>query len=54
VLRADVIAGPFVDQLRRRWEQVDIRTPLGSGIDGAALLPQVAPDSALYGLIARS
>jgi N-acetylglucosamine kinase-like BadF-type ATPase len=54
VLRADAIAGPFADELRRRWEQVDIRTPLGSGIDGAALLPDVAEGSALRGLIAES
>ncbi|HEV7742373.1 MAG TPA: BadF/BadG/BcrA/BcrD ATPase family protein [Pseudolysinimonas sp.] len=54
VLRADVIAGPFAAELRRRWERVDIRTPLGSGIDGAALLPAVAADSALFGLIARA
>jgi N-acetylglucosamine kinase-like BadF-type ATPase len=54
VLRADAIAGPFAAGLRRRWEAVDIRPPAGSGIDGAVLLPQVAADSALYGLIARS
>jgi N-acetylglucosamine kinase-like BadF-type ATPase len=54
VLRADAIAGPFTAELRRRWERIDIRTPLGSGIDGAALLPDVAADSALRGLIASS
>jgi glucosamine kinase len=54
VLRADAIAGPFAAQLRARWPRVDIRKPLGSGIDGAALLPDVAPGSALRGLIASS
>ena len=54
VLRADAIAGPFAAALRERWERVDIRDPLGSGIDGAALLPGISRDSALYGLIARS
>ena len=53
VLRADVIASPFAELLRRRWESVDIRPPLGAGIDGAALLPDVAADSALGALIAR-
>ena len=53
VLRSDAIAGPFAELLRRRWERVDIRKPLGSGIDGAALLPEVAPTRALYALIAR-
>jgi N-acetylglucosamine kinase-like BadF-type ATPase len=54
VLRADAIAGPFRDLLRRRWERVDIREPLGAGIDGAALLPDVPAGSALYALIARA
>lgn len=54
VLRSDAIAGPFAELLRRRWERVDIRQPLGAGIDGAALLPEVAADSALSALIARS
>ncbi|MEO8094916.1 MAG: hypothetical protein ABI632_08285, partial [Pseudolysinimonas sp.] len=54
VLRAPEIAGPFEAELRRRWELVDIRTPHGSGIDGAALLPDVPATSALYRLIASS
>jgi hypothetical protein len=54
VLRADVIARPFRDLLRRRWERVDIREPLGAGIDGAALLPDVPDGSALHTLIARA
>jgi N-acetylglucosamine kinase-like BadF-type ATPase len=54
VLRADVIAGPFRDLLRRRWERVGIREPLGAGIEGAALLPDVPADSALHALIARA
>ena len=54
VLRADAIARRFTDELRRRWPEVDIREPRGSGIDGAALLPDVAETSALRGLIADS
>lgn len=54
VLRADAIADPFTELLRRRWERVDIRQPLGAGIDGAALLADVTADSALNPLIARS
>jgi N-acetylglucosamine kinase-like BadF-type ATPase len=53
VFRSDAVAGPFAAALRARWERVGIPDPLGSGIDGAALLPGVTPDSALYGLIAR-
>lgn len=53
VLRADAIAGPFAAELRSRWEAVDIRTPRGAGIDGAALLPEVGTGSALRALIAR-
>jgi glucosamine kinase len=54
VLRADAIASRFAEQLRVRWPEVDIREPLGSGLDGAALLPAVAETSALRGLIADS
>jgi N-acetylglucosamine kinase-like BadF-type ATPase len=54
VLRSAAVAGPFAAELRRRWEHVDIRPPLGSGIDGAARLPQVPPASALYALITRA
>ncbi len=54
VLRADAIASRFTAELRVRWPEVDIREPAGSGLDGAALLPQVADDSALRELIADS
>jgi glucosamine kinase len=54
VLRADAIASRFTEKLRVRWPEVDIREPLGSGLDGAALLPAVAETSALRGLIADS
>ena len=54
VLRADAIASRFAEKLRVRWPEVDIREPLGSGLDGAALLPAVAETSALRGLIADS
>lgn len=54
VLRSDAVTVPFAQELRSRWEGVSIRPPLGSGIDGAALLPRVATTSALYPLIARS
>jgi N-acetylglucosamine kinase-like BadF-type ATPase len=53
VLRADAITRLFTALLRRRWDQVDIRSPRGPGIDGAAILPEIAPGSALYRLIAR-
>jgi N-acetylglucosamine kinase-like BadF-type ATPase len=53
VLRADAITRLFTALLRRRWDQVDIRSPRGRGIDGAAILPEIAPGSALYRLIAR-
>lgn len=54
VLRAPTISGPFHEALRRRFEAVQLRAPRGAGIDGAALLPAVAPGSALRALIARS
>lgn len=54
VLRADAIASRFAAELRERWPEVDIREPLGSGMDGAALLPEVGENSALRGLIADS
>jgi N-acetylglucosamine kinase-like BadF-type ATPase len=54
VFRSDAVAGPFAAALRARWKRVGIPDPLGSGIDGAARLPDVTADSALFGLIARS
>ena len=54
VLRADAIASRFTEQLRARWPEADIREPAGSGLDGAALLPDVGEKSALRGLIADS
>jgi N-acetylglucosamine kinase-like BadF-type ATPase len=54
VLRAEAITSRFTAELRLRWPEVDIRQPLGSGLDGAALLPQVADTSALRELIADS
>jgi len=54
VLSADAIASRFAEELRGRWPEVDIREPAGSGLDGAALLPDVGKKSALRGLIADS
>jgi N-acetylglucosamine kinase-like BadF-type ATPase len=54
VLRAPAISQRFAAELRARWPAVDLREPLGSGIDGAALLPEVAATSALHALIARA
>jgi N-acetylglucosamine kinase-like BadF-type ATPase len=54
VLRAAPIAEAFAAELRTRWTELELRAPLGSGIDGAALLPEVAPGSALAALIARA
>jgi glucosamine kinase len=53
VLRSAAIADPFAAELRTRWAEVDIRPPLGAGIDGAARLPAVSASSALHALIAR-
>lgn len=54
VFRADAITTRFTAELRIRWPEVEIREALGSGLDGAALLPRVADTSALRGLIADS
>ncbi len=54
VLRSEAIASRFTEELRARWPEADIREPAGSGLDGAALLPDVAETSALRGLIADS
>lgn len=54
VLRGEAIASRFTTELKRRWPEVDLREPLGSGLDGAALLPDVADTSALRTLIADS
>jgi glucosamine kinase len=54
VLRSPAIAAGFVSGLSAIWPLVDIRTPLGSGLDGAALLPSIDSSSALHSLIASS
>ncbi|MBX3194605.1 MAG: hypothetical protein KF727_05840 [Microbacteriaceae bacterium] len=54
VLRAPAIATRFAAALRSRWPQADLREALGSGIEGAALLPEVPAGSALHPLIARA
>lgn len=54
VLRGEAISSRFTAELKRHWPEVDLRQPLGSGLDGAALLPAVAHTSALRALIADS
>ncbi|HWM34937.1 MAG TPA: BadF/BadG/BcrA/BcrD ATPase family protein [Pseudolysinimonas sp.] len=54
VLRAEPIARTFEAALRERFPDLDLRPPRGSGIDGAALLTEVAGDAALAALIAQS
>lgn len=47
VFGAGEIRGPFLDRLRQQWPGVELREPLGTGLDGAALLTTLAQDSAL-------
>lgn len=54
VLRAPAIATRLAAAVRSRWPQADLRDALGSGIEGAALLPEVPAGSALQPLIARA
>lgn len=54
VLRVPEIAAGFADGLRALWPDVDLREAAGTGLDGAALLPLLAPDSSLLPHIASS
>jgi hypothetical protein len=54
VLRAPAFATRFAAAVRSRWPRAELRDALGSGIEGAALLPQVSAGSALHPLIART
>lgn len=54
VLRAPEIAGRFERGLRALWPEVDIRPALANALDGAELLPRLAPTSALRDRIATS
>jgi glucosamine kinase len=52
VFRADAIRTGFENGLRELWPDVELRAPIGAGIDGAALVPRLGPTSALRSLIA--
>ncbi|MBC7631628.1 BadF/BadG/BcrA/BcrD ATPase family protein [Aeromicrobium sp.] len=54
VLRAPEISVPFEQGLRALWPAIDIRTPLASALEGAALLPVLAAHSALRDRVAVS
>jgi len=54
VLRAPALATRFAAAVRSRWPQADLRDARGSGIEGAALLPEVPAGSALHPLIVRA
>lgn len=53
VFGASAIAEPFEKRIRERWHDVDLRAPLGAGIEGVAMLTEISSTSALYTLIAR-
>lgn len=47
VFRGAAIADRFAEGLAERWPEVDIRSALGDGLDGAMLLPRLGEHSAL-------
>ncbi|WP_241984928.1 MULTISPECIES: N-acetylglucosamine kinase [unclassified Cryobacterium] len=51
VLRAPEISSRFERDLRALWPAVDLRFPTANGLDGATLLPHLAVQSALRGLV---
>jgi len=51
VLQSPEIATRFERDLRALWPAADIRFPTANGLDGATLLPHLAADSALQGLV---
>ncbi len=54
VLRAPEINLPFEQGLRALWPAIDIRSPMASALEGAALLPRLARQSALRDRVAVS
>ena len=54
VLRSPEIATRFERDLRAVWPAADIRFPTANGLDGAALLPNLAADSAVLSLVATA
>ena len=54
VLRSPEIATRFERDLRAVWPAADIRFPTANGLDGAALLPNLAATSAVLSLIATA
>lgn len=54
VFAGAAVADAFADHLRAIWPEVRLVSARGAGIDGAAALPAVAPDSALHAHIATA
>ncbi len=54
VLRAPEINLPFEQGLRALWAAIDIRSPMATALEGAALLPRLSPQSALRDRVAVS
>ncbi|HWH25912.1 MAG TPA: BadF/BadG/BcrA/BcrD ATPase family protein [Pseudolysinimonas sp.] len=53
VLRSRHIAERFAAGLSEIWPELRVQPPLGTGLDGAALLPTLSDDSALAAHVAR-
>lgn len=54
IMRSEAVSRAFEEHLRAEWPHADLRAALGTGLDGAALLPHLAPDSALRELVVRA
>jgi glucosamine kinase len=52
VFRGKAVSAHFEKGLRELWPDVDLRAPIGTGLDGAALLPFLGEHSAVRGLVA--
>ncbi len=52
VFRGAAVRHGFEQGLRDLWPDIDVRTPIGGGIDGAALLPHLGESSAVRSLVA--
>jgi len=54
VLRSVGVRTRFVRYLRLQWPDLELAEPMGTALDGAALLADLRPDSPLSGLVARA
>jgi glucosamine kinase len=52
IFRGTAVRTRFEAGLRELWPDVDLRSPIGSGVDGAALLPFLGEHSAVRGMVA--